>query len=141
MKRLILILALFAFAPGCATTGLHLKQQAVQAAQVSEMGLEAAHDAERLLFTAGVSTPARHKAIAAVFVRAFELEIQVAQGLKLWRAGDPPPSNLAAYQRDLTEILTYALTLSADPRAQTFLQQAQVAVDQAALIAAIVGVR
>lgn len=141
--RLGLILLTCALAAGvmtsCASVGL--KQKAVQAVQVSEMGLETAHDAERALFAAGAIPADKHRQLAGVFVHAFDLEIKVAAGLKLWRSGDPPPSGVADYQKDVTDILTYAKTLSADPRAQTFLTNAQMAVDKAAAIAVAVGVK
>lgn len=140
-----------------ACASLPVKQQAVVSLQASETALEAAHDAERLLCspTADQTAPirhcdgaqaiaigltdARHQAIARVFAIAFDTQIKAATALKAWRAGDPAPSSVADYQRDLTDVLTLIQQLV--PQAVGVATQAQDAVNKAAAVAAILGVK
>ena len=145
----------FAAVNGCAS--LPLKQKAVVSLQASETALEAAHDAERALCsptadqtkaithcdgTQAVAiglTDARHHDLAVLFVKAFGIEIDAATALKAWKAGDPAPSSVAEYQQVIDQIL--ALVKQIVPATDAIATKVQQAVDQAAIIAGIVGVK
>jgi len=154
MKR-ILVVSLLALVTACAS--LSLKQNAVVSLQASETALEAAHDAERLLCSptadqaqaithcdgAGAQalglTDAKHQQLARLFSTAFGAEALAANALTVWRAGDPPPSNVADYQKDLDDIL--ALVEQTFPSTHVTVTKTQAAVDEAAKIAVILGVK
>ena len=154
MKRLVLVLALVASA-ACAS--ISVKQKAVVGLQASETALESAHDIERSLCFVNPATEsgghctnplaasfkltdASHQKAASLFSKAFAGQIKIGVALQAWRAGDPAPSGVAEYQRDVTDILAVAQTLIGE-KAAPFIAKAQTAVDEAARIAVIVGVK
>ena len=147
----VLLLLLLA---GCAS--LPLKQQAVVSLQASETALEAAHDLERgFCFVTPATeagghctnplaatlhlTDATHQRLADLFSRAFALEIKAAIALKAWRAGEPAPTDVAGYQKDISDILAVVKTLA--PGAAPIVAKAQAAVDEAAKVATLLGAR
>lgn len=153
MKKFVWLGALvaFVFTIGCAS--LPVKQRAVASLAASETALEAAHDAERALCSptaapnavirhcdgaAGLPDAAHQKA-AVLFSKAFATEVTAATALKVWRAGDPVPSTVAEYQRDLSDLL--AIIAATVPKSQSIVAKIQTAVDEAAKIAVIVGVK
>jgi hypothetical protein len=153
-KRIGLTLATLGIV-ACAS--LPLKQKAVISLQASEMALEASHDLERSLCspTADQTQPirhcdgpqaatlgltdARHSALAVKFSKAFDLEIQAATALKLWRSGEPAPADFAGYRQVINEILTDVLQFL--PKSQPIVEKAQAAVDEAGHVAALLGVK
>jgi len=155
MRRILFVVALLTLVTACAS--LPAKQNATISLQASEVALESAHDAERLLCspTADPSaaithcdgsgaaalglTDAKHQQLARLFSTAFGAEIAAANALTIWRAGDPPPSTVAEYQRDLDDILA-AVKLTF-PSTQVAVTKTQTAVDEAAKIAVILGVK
>jgi hypothetical protein len=154
LPALFIALALVS-AVSCAS--LSLKQNAVISLQASETALESAHDAERLLCSptadqtqaithcdgAGAQalglTDAKHQQPARLFSTAFGAEAIAANALTVWRAGDHAPSNVADYQKDLDDIL--ALVQQTFPATHVTVTKAQAAVDEAAKIAVILGVK
>lgn len=149
---LILAAALFV---SCAS--LPLKQKAVVGLAASEAALEGAHDAERALcspssdqtkaithcdgaqaVTLGL-TDAKHVAIAKVFSKAFDTEIKAAEALKVWRSGEPAPSSVAEYQKDVSDLL--ALVAQTIPQSKDVISKVQQAVDEAAKTALLLGVK
>lgn len=140
---------------GCAS--LPQKQRAVMSLAASEAALAASHDAERLLCSPTANqttaithcegaqasaiglTDERHRQLARLFATAFDAEVKAATALKLWRAGDPAPSSVADYQRDVQGILSAVLVLA--PRTERVVSKAQEAVDQVAAVAALIRVR
>jgi hypothetical protein len=155
MKRIVLTLCL---AGSLACASVPVKQQAVMSLQASETALETAHDMERsLCFTTppietgghctnplapqlGL-TDTVHQQLAKLFSRAFEYEGKAALVLQTWRAGDPVPTSVSGYQKDITDILALANTLLPGPQTQAFLAKTKEAVDAGAKIAVAVGVK
>jgi hypothetical protein len=155
LPMVLLACALAGMLSACAS--LPLKQKAVVGLQASEMALEASHDAERALCSpaadktqpithcdgAGAAavglTDALHRQLATQFAIAFDVEIKAANALKAWRSGDPPPSDLADYKLAVDEILK--LIAQTFPKTEPTVVKAQAAVDEAAKVAALVGVK
>jgi hypothetical protein len=157
MKRIYLSGLLVALVLAVSCASLPLKQKAVVSLAASETALEAAHDTERALCaptadqTKAIThcdgaqaatlqlTDARHVAIAAVFSKAFDTEIKAAEALKVWRAGEPAPVGVAAYQKDLADLL--ALVAQTIPKSKDVVSKIQLALDQAAATALLLGVK
>jgi hypothetical protein len=156
MKRLLSLVLCVSLVSACAS--LPLKQKAVTSLQASEVALEAAHDLERgLCFISPATesgghctspvaasvglTDERHQQLAALFAKAFEVEIKAATVLQAWQSGDPAPASIAEYQADITAILNVARQLLASTNAQHVIDKAQQAVDAAAVVAAVLGVK
>ncbi len=152
MKRLIVLVALLS--AGCASTPL--KQNATLGLQTSMTALASAQDIERsLCFNAPATesgshctnalaatvglTDARHVGMARYFEVAFVAESKSSVALLTWKSGDPAPSSVAEYQTDITAILN--LTKQLLPGAQSLVDTVQTAVNEAAAIATIVGVK
>jgi hypothetical protein len=132
-----------------------LKQQAVIGVQASETALEAAHDIERSLCfvnptteqgghctnaiaaTVGL-TDAKHQQLATLFAKAFATEIKASIALQAWNSGQPAPTNLVEYKADVDAVLNLARQLVTG-QAQSFIDKAQAAVDEAAKIITIFG--
>jgi hypothetical protein len=157
MRRIYLVGLLVAFVLAAACASLPLKQKAVVSLAASEAALEAGHDAERALCsptsdqTKAIThcdgpqaatlqlTDARHAEIAKVFSKAFDTEVRAAEALKVWRAGEPAPAGVAAYQKDLTDLL--ALVAQTIPRSKDVVSKIQQALDEAAKTALLLGVK
>ncbi len=156
MKKIALgLVVILAFVAACAS--LPIKQQAVQGLQASELALEAAHHAERALCsptaiqTAPIThcdgpaaaaiglTDDRHRQIARLFSQAFDAEIKAATALMLWRAGEPWPADLIGYQRVIADLLSGISHIL--PSTERTVEKVQQAVDEAAKIAALMGVK
>ncbi len=156
VPKVLLALALVgSFTAGCAS--LPVKQRAVVSLQASETALEAAHDAERLLCSPTADqtkaithcdgaqaaaiglTDDVHRRLARLFSIAFDAQEKAALVLKTWRAGDPAPASFADYRRVASEIL--GLVGEIVPKEQDAVAKAQQAVDEAAKVAAVMGVR
>lgn len=150
-----LLLGVLGSAVGCAS--LPVKQRAVNSLQASELALEAAWDAERAICSpaATPTTPltqcdgavaaavgltfAQHQAIDRQFSTAFG-GIDTAQtALKAWRAGDPVPTTLLNYQTALHDVLTAVAAIL--PKTAAPVTKVQQAIDEAAQIAALIGVQ
>lgn len=150
-------LVLLACALVASACSLSLKQQAVGVLQVSETALEVSHDAERRLCapladqTKGIGhcdgaqaialglTDDIHAKTAAFYSRAFDLQIKAAAAAKLWRAGDPVPSDVLSYRIALTDILNALKAII--PAEQTVMTKLQVAIDAAADLLKLAGVK
>lgn len=98
----------------CAHFGI--KQKATVTLQGVHAVLSEAQDFERLAYASGSIanlTAERHAQFSLFFAGAFDAEIKAAEALKVWRAGDPPPSNLDELMMNVREALTVAQTLTA----------------------------
>lgn len=97
---------------GCAS--VPVKQRATLGLQAAHAAVGGAQDVERALYAApgaGI-TPETHGAFARFFERYFVAEERVAVALLAWRAGDPPPADLAEAVAVLREALATAGTLT-----------------------------
>jgi hypothetical protein len=152
---LFLCVAFMLTLDACASTSA--KQKVVVGLQASESALEASHTAERLLCaptadqtkaiqvcdgpnakTLGLTSEVHLKA-AAMYSVAFDYQGKAAMAVKLWRSGDPAPSDLASYQAALNDLLTALGTVL--PAQQPTISQLKTAISQAAEIAKTVGVK
>lgn len=152
---------------GCSVA---LKQNVTLSLQASEQFLEDAHNIERgLCFNdpttesgatctnaAGVQAGlnklvvdpndktrqvTQHQAIAVYFDRAFTEEKAAADALPVWKSGDPPPTTVSGYQTDANAVLAIAQSLISNATVQSLIAKAQSAVNSAASIATLVGVK
>lgn len=154
MKRFILIGLLVASA-GCAS--LPVKQQATEKLVATERLLATAQDTERALCspTADKSKPithcdgsvaatvgltdARHQATASAFAIAFTAQVKAATALRAWKAGDPPPTDVATLSADITAALTLAKQLSGSPDVQKIATTLQQAIDTVTAVLSSLG--
>lgn len=143
------------FSPACASTPI--KQKATLGLQASETALEAGHNIERSLCfinpglesgthcTNAVAAQAKlddvtHVKIAAFFEAAFTVQKKATIALSAWKAGDPVPATVLEYQTDINKILAVAQNLL-PPGASSLLDKVQTAVNEAATIVALLGVK
>jgi hypothetical protein len=150
--RRFVVTSLLIGAFACASAPI--KQQAVVTLGASERALEAAHDAERLLCNPGADqttvittcngpgadlvklTSEKHVQLAGLFSKAFATEILAAKSLQAWRSGEPAPSSIADYQRDINAILSAVVSLL--PEAKDLISKTQKADVEAKKTAAAV---
>lgn len=151
MKKLLVICTLL-LAVGCASTPI--KQQTVVSLSASEMALESAHDIERALCnptadkTQAITTcetnpvgltSVVHVQLAAMFSKAFASEKLAAEALKAWKSGEPAPSSLADYQRDILALVDTITKLL--PQAKALVQKTNDASVEASKVVNTVGVK
>ena len=153
--RKVLLLLVFVVSSACAS--LPAKQTAVVTLQASETALEAAHNSERALCNPAADktkavthcegpaaaqlglTDDRHVQLAKAFSKAFDTEIKAATVLKALPANGTAPASLAEYQADLNAIL--ALVSGIFPSTSETVAKVQEAINEAAKVAAILGVK
>lgn len=142
MKRtLLMFIAAAALAAGCAS--VPLKQQISASHQAVHQAIVTLDDAERQLCGPAPAAPshcaaataaavgltdARHQAISAALVKAFDADAKAGRAIVAWRAGDPPPADVQQLLTDAQDALgaVQAITdTSLVQKAQTLVARAQ----------------
>jgi hypothetical protein len=154
MKTRTLLASLIAAAIIVAGCGATVKELLVASYQGTHTTFAAVDDGERVLCfgsttlppvpqrthcTAGTPglTDAKHQQISASLVKAFDAEVRLAPVLKLWKQGDPIPTDFTIAQAESANILALAKAIDPNPKVLAWIANVQSWVDGYAKLAAL----
>lgn len=128
--RVISLTVLMLFVTACAN--MSLKTKAVASLQATMAATGSAQDYEVAAYHAKTFASLddkAHLAISQAFVKIFDVQGKAAVAVDAWRAGEPPPQDLATYIRDISDALSVAKQVA--PSATGVIEKIQAALDAA----------